>query len=71
MKSASMIKLAQSVKVGTTQALLFDSKKYLITIEGVYVRIVDKKTMDHANTSLFNVAYWLDEVQDDSHPKGA
>jgi hypothetical protein len=52
------VKLANAVKIGTTEELFIDGKRFELSLhDNIYVRIFDPKTSDETFTTVFNVIY--------------
>ena len=56
------IKLANSVKVGTTEGLFFQDDLYEIIKEGYEIVITERKSKKISVTTIFNTIFWEREL---------
>jgi hypothetical protein len=56
------IKLANSVKVGTTEGLFFQDDLYEIMKEGYEIVITERKSKKISITTIFNSIFWEREI---------
>lgn len=53
------IKMANSVKIGNDEHTFVNSDFFDITLDGIIVKIVDKRSKRENNTSLMNAISWM------------
>lgn len=67
----SYVKLANAIKCGTKTADNLLEKDFDMTLDGVVIRVTEKKSNKSVFTSLFNAVYWTgDEAKPAETKKG-